>query len=224
MTARVVCISRSVAAGGEEIGRLVAERLGYRLVDEEIVVRAAQREGLDVKDVASAEQRRSWIARCLEAAGGGGRAPEMSGFGTLGSLGSGDAGSTEAYRELIKEAILDTAERGPVVIVAHAASHALAAREGVLRVFVTASPAVRSGRLAEALGVDQQKARQKVKESDAARANYLKRFYKVEHELPTHYDLVISTDSLSSDQAAALVFHAAEAVPSPVAPVSEPQA
>src|SRR5262245_61199180 len=213
MAARVVCISRSVAAGGEEIGRLVAERLGFRLVDEEIVVRAAKREGLDVKDVASAEQRRSWVSRFLEAAGGGGRDPERSGFGTLGSVGSGDAGSAEAYRELIKEAILATADQGAVVIVAHAASHALVAREGVLRVLVTASPTVRSRRLAEALGVDEQKAGQKVKESDAARADYLKRFYKVDHELPTHYDLVINTDNLGGDRAAELVARAAASAP-----------
>jgi cytidylate kinase len=48
-----------------------------------------------------------------------------------------------------------------------------------------------------------------MKESDAARADYLKRFYGVAHELPTHYDLVVNTDRLSSDQAASLLAHAA---------------
>jgi len=54
MAASVVCISRSLGAGGEQIGQLVAERLGFRYVDEEIVARAAESEGLDAKDVASA--------------------------------------------------------------------------------------------------------------------------------------------------------------------------
>ncbi|MBA3366230.1 MAG: cytidylate kinase family protein, partial [Actinobacteria bacterium] len=41
MSARVVCISRELGAGGEQIGRLVAERLGLQYVDEEVIARAA---------------------------------------------------------------------------------------------------------------------------------------------------------------------------------------
>jgi cytidylate kinase len=215
VAAAVVCISRSTGAGGDEIGRLVAAQLAYRLVDEEIVARAARQQGLDVKDVASAEQRRSWLGRFFEAAGGGGQEPEMSGFGTFGSLGTRDRGSSDVYRELIKDAILHTAEQGSVVIVAHAASHALAGREGVLRVLVTAPPSVRARRLAETLGLDEDAATKKVKESDTERADYLKRFYDVAHELPTHYDLVVSTDRLTSEQAASLLVHAAAAISVP---------
>ena len=207
MAVGVICISRSVGAGGEEVGRLVAQQLGLRLVDEEIVARAAEREGLDMKEVASAEQRQSRLARILAAGGRGD--PEMTGFGTFGGLGSSDPGSSEAYRELIKEAIVQTAEQGDVVIVAHAASHALAGREGALRVFVTASSLTRSRRLATALGVDEQTAGKRVKDSDRERADYLRRFYHVQHELPTHYDLVINTDTLSIEQAASLISHAA---------------
>jgi cytidylate kinase len=205
---RVVCISRSLGAGGDEIGRLVADRLEFRLVDEEIVAQAAKREGLDPKDVASAEQRKGWLARLFEATAKGGPEPELSGFGTVGSPGVSDLRSSEMYRELIKEAILETARHGSAVIVAHAASHALADHDEVLRVFVTASPAIRSGRLAEAFGLDEAEAINKVEESDAARADYLRRFYDVKHELPTHYDLVINTDKLSAEEAASLI-HAA---------------
>ena len=41
------------------------------------------------------------------------------------------------------------------------------------------------------------------------RADYLKRFYEVAEELPTHYDLVFNTDSLSIEQAAELISQAA---------------
>ena len=41
MAAKVVCISRTLAAGGEEIGQAVAERLGFRVIDAEIIQRAA---------------------------------------------------------------------------------------------------------------------------------------------------------------------------------------
>ena len=47
-----------------------------------------------------------------------------------------------------------------------------------------------------------------MKESDAARRDYLKRFYDVDEELPIQYDLVVNTDVLSVEQASELVSHA----------------
>jgi cytidylate kinase len=208
MAVKVVCISRSSGAGGEEIGRLVAERLRFRYVDEEIIAWAAEREGLDAEDVASAEQRKGWLAHFFGGFGEGAD-PELYAFGGfVGSEGSA-LRSSEGYRELIKEAIRETAEQGGTVIVAHAASHALAGQEGVLRVLITASPQLRARRLAQELGLEEQAATKRVKESDAARADYLRRFYGVDHELPTHYDLLFNTDALSVEQVAALVAQAA---------------
>jgi cytidylate kinase len=111
-------------------------------------------------------------------------------------------------RALIRETIEQTAAKGNVVIVAHAASHALPQGPDALRVLVTASPETRAKRLAEVEGVDESDAARAVKDSDAARRDYLKRFYGVE-ELPTHYDLVVNTDGLTFDQAADLVLAAA---------------
>jgi cytidylate kinase len=48
-----------------------------------------------------------------------------------------------------------------------------------------------------------------VKEADAGRRDYLKRFYGVDHESPTDYDLVINTDVLSTEQAARIISQAA---------------
>ena len=40
-------------------------------------------------------------------------------------------------------------------------------------------------------------------------ADTLKRFYDIDHELPTHYDLVLNTDALSVEDAAELIVHSA---------------
>jgi hypothetical protein len=51
------------------------------------------------------------------------------------------------------------------------------------------------------------KAARAIKKSDADRADYLKRFYRVAEEL--HYDLVINIEAVSIEQAAALISHSA---------------
>ena len=99
--------------------------------------------------------------------------------------------------------------RGNAVIVAHAASHAMGPGPAILRVLVTASPDTRAIRVADAEGLDEAQAARAVQDSDAGRADYLKRFYEVAEELPTHYDLVFNTDSLSIEQAAELISQAA---------------
>src|SRR5919109_127701 len=200
---RVVCISRSAGAEGERVGQLVAERLGFRYLDEEIVARAAARGGVDVERVADAEQRRSLVRRVFE---------ELAHAGAVDALMAADPlperlTSRDDYQALIREAIEEAGGEGECVIVAHAASHALAGRDGVLRIHVTGSPDVRAGRLGKA-GVEDPPKR--VREEDAARASYLRQFYEVDRELPTHYDLVINTDQLTPEQAAALIVHAAQ--------------
>jgi len=182
-----VCISRLVGAGGEEIGRLLAERLGFRYVDAEIVVAAAQAEGLYPESVAAAEER--GVGRLLEV--------DFHRFEP-----------TEEVRELIRTTIRSTAAKGNVVIVAHAASFALAG-DGVLRVLAVASPETRVARLQEDQGVDPRTAKKVLDESDRARKEYLERFYGIGRELPTHFDLVVNTDVLGVARAVDVIAAAA---------------
>ncbi len=202
MATSVICISRALGAGGEDVARLVSERLGYVYVDEEIISRAAERSGVDRELIADEERRKSFMANFLAALADGSTtfAPPL------------DAAwiepSTDDVRSFIRDAIEEVASKGNAVIVAHAASHAVGSGSGALRVFITASPETRAKRLAEADGLDASEAAKTIKSSDLARADYLKRFYGAQ-ELPTSYDLVINTDALSPDRAADLVVHAA---------------
>ena len=88
------------------------------------------------------------------------------------------------------------------VILAHAASMALAKRRDVVRVLVTASDATRAERLAATHGLAADAAAAEIAASDRHRRDYFQRFYDVAEELPTHYDLVINTDVLTPEHAA----------------------
>ena len=208
MPVRVICISHATASGGEDVGRIVSERLGFRYADEEIVTAAARRENLDQRDLEDVERRKSFITRVLDELGKGSLA------GAYPGLVVGPAPplvDEELLRGLIQQSVHETATAGSIVIVAHAASIALAGEPDVLRVLVTASPEVRASRLGAAQGLDDKAAAKAITDSDAGRASYMKKFYGIGRELPTHYDLVLSTDVLSTQQVADVVVHAATA-------------
>jgi cytidylate kinase len=203
----VICVSHATASGGDEIGKLIADKLGYLYVDEEIVARAAADGGLEPRDIADEERRKSFASRFLNTlAEGGGDAWTFSTpiATTMEGIRPAD------IRDLIRETVVQTAARGNVVIVAHAASFAVEPGRRTLRVFVTASPAIRAKRMAAMGGLDVPHAERTIKDSDAGRQDYLKRFYGVDRESPTDYDLVVNTDHLSFEQAAEIVLRASD--------------
>jgi hypothetical protein len=200
--ARVVCISFEKGAGGPEVGRIVASELDFRYIDEEIVAEAAARGGISDEALAIAETRTPLARKVLEQLFWSGAAVSAP------AILPTDFSSPQ-FRQLIIDVVRATADDGDCVIVAHAAGMALAGRRDVLRAAVTASPRVRAERLADSDRIELRKATEIVEKGDLDRASYFKRFYDVQHELPTHYDIVVNTDVVEVTQAAALIAHAA---------------
>jgi hypothetical protein len=186
----------------------VADKLGFRLIDEEIVTRAAENQNVNVDDLADVERRKSLLTRILrEAAIGAASMGSASGAAMI--YAPELQPDKNSLRSLIRQSINEMADEGNVVIVSHAASYALTNRVNVLRVLVTASPEIRVRRLIDAGGVDEKEATKSVGANDAGRADYLKRFYGIANELPTHYDLVVNTDQIPADQWSEIVVKAA---------------
>lgn len=207
MERAAVCISRTLGGGGEEIGRLVAERLGFLYVDEEVIALAAAKAGADLERVADEEKRRPLFSGLLD------HLYNTSEVGLTPAPAWTDDLSAEELRGFIQEAIHEIAERGGVVIVAHAASFAVGPDKRTLRLLVTAPTETRAQRLSAAGDVTTDEAASEIRRSDGERRDYLKRFYGVPEELPIHYDLVINTDTVSYERAVDLVAHAVAAGP-----------
>lgn len=202
MTTEIVTIAMTTGARAEQIGRLVAERLGFRHVNDEIIDRAAEHAGVSRQAVAEVERSPTLITRIMSALAGG-MSNEWAGH----SLTLGEIDPSVSYRRLIQDVIREIAAQRRVVIVAHGASILLANTPGVLRVLVTASPATRAARLAMELGHDDRQAARAIQHADSERRAFFKRFYDLDEELDTHYDLVINTDVLTPDVAARLIAH-----------------
>ena len=170
-----------------------------RYVDDEVIAEAAEWAELDPAFVADAERRKSFVGRLL----GGIESPSPLRLPT-GQAAARTLPSDADLRALISSAVSSFTRQGGVVIVAHAASFAVDPG-AALRVFVTASASTRGGRIALERGLNAGQAEKAVRSEDAGRADYLKRFYGIDQELPTHYDLVVNTDVLSPATAAGVV-------------------
>jgi len=204
MECRVIAISRSLAAGGEEVGRMVAKKLGFRYVDEQIVMMAADEAGVSPASIVRAERTPGLTGRILAAAG---RLAVDSEAGPPRTMLS--APTSPSYEDMIERAIRETSEEGNCVIVSHGASICLAGLSGLLRVLVTASPGARARRLVQQTNLSERQAKKAIRDSDRQRRDYLRRFYNIRQELPTHYDMALNTDVLMDPLAAELVLRAA---------------
>jgi cytidylate kinase len=208
---RIICVSHLTGAEGEAVARAVAERLGYRYLDEEIIETAAEWVDLEPSVVGAVERRKSLLSRIGEAM----RAdpmpsrPDASEQRHSGATGVREKPRDEDLRELIRDAIKDVADEKDVVIASHGAAMVLSGRDDTLRVLVTAPQKTRARRIADARKLDERGAQKVLADEDASRADYLKRFHNIERELPIHYDLVVNTDVLPPGRAAELIALAA---------------
>jgi cytidylate kinase len=203
---RAVALSQVDGASGESIGHQLARKLGFGYLNEAIVAQVARDHGVDPALVAEAERRKSFFTRVAEMAARGAVdvAPDPSLY---------VSDETDALLALIRDALRDAADRGNVVLVAHAACYACAGHPDVLRVGVTAPLPVRESRVASALGITGAEAARRLRRSDAGRASYLKRVYGVSRESPADYDVVLNTERLAPDTAAGLILGLVQARP-----------
>jgi cytidylate kinase len=208
MSTAVVCVSRTLAAGGEQVGRAVAERLGFRYADDEILDRAAERAGVSRDAVAGAERPPGLLMRILESMAATHVVAESGAWATIPPVYSVAGEPSSSYEELIQDVIREFATQGKVVIVAHGGSACLRGVPSVLRVLVTAPAEVRVERLRQSGEVDAGQAKKAIADSDKKRQEYFQRFYHARED-PTDYDLVVNTDILGVDRAAELVVQAA---------------
>lgn len=205
MSTRVISVTRQTGAAGEEVAEAVAERLGFRYFDHQIVQAAAARAEVSPETIAHAnEQTPSLATRFLEALarGSGGTAdPWNDPF----PLADSPMMTSRNYRRLIERVVEDLAEQEDVVIVGHSSSVVLRERADTLRVFVTASVAKRVERIMELTQSDEKRARRLVRETDRDRTDFFRRFYDVDWLSAISYDLCINTDHISPSQAAEIV-------------------
>jgi cytidylate kinase len=197
----VVTVSRLYGAGGLRVASALAVRLGYEVVDREIVEETARRVGLDPLVIEPLDERTPAVVEELGhvlAAG-----PPI---GVVPGTESGGGLDDRALAETTSAVILSLAEAGGYVIVGRGGQAVLAHREDACHLSLVADLPFRVRRVMEWQGVDEAGARGLCERIDAERAAYVRRYHGVDIADPLHYDAVLNTATLGIDGAAEAAF------------------
>lgn len=131
MAMHVVTVSREYGSGGGEIARHLAARLGWQLLDHQIVERVAQKLGISESEAEVYDEHTEGFAeRLLESMDS--LSPPM------GVAFVPESVREIRYQEALRQLLLNAASLGRVVIVGRAAVGLLAVRLDALRVRLVA--------------------------------------------------------------------------------------
>jgi len=190
---RTVCISREAGAGGAALGRMLGERLGWRVYDASLVGIIAERmerpiEEVETLDELSPSVVQDWLLPLREE----------------------HWAPLEAYLDHLAKLVLSIGQTGDAVIVGRGAGFMLP-RDEILSVRVVAPLKARAQRLAERMGVTPRTARRLARDLDRRRHKFTRTMFHVDDNDPHAFDMVLDTESLGLPIAVELLARAVEA-------------
>lgn len=180
----IITISRGTSTGGKELAQAVAERLGYKMVAEEVLVKAAKRYGMAVEKLQHAIE-------------------DKPGFFESMSLDRVHALS------FVGAALCKEIKDEKVVYHGHAGHLFLRGVPHVLRIRVIASMPYRIEKAMKQHDFRWEQAEDYIKRADEARVKWSQFLFHVDTRDPSLYDLVIDVDRINIAGACDIVCTAA---------------
>lgn len=171
----VVTISREYGSGGHRIGELLAQRLGVKFYDRELIALTARQSGLEERLVRESEQTVS------------------------GRLMYDDPVQTAVFRAQSR-VILDIAGKEPCVIVGRLANFVLKERPACLHLFVYAEETARRKRIVSEYGIESDRAEVLLKRTDQERREHCLHYTGCEWGDRHHYHLMLDSSIATDEQ------------------------
>lgn len=188
----IITLSRQFGAGARTIGSALSQRLGYRLLDQEITRLVAEQLEAPEEQVALLEERLDPLGVRMLHSLAAAAVPEAGLLvSTVPELNADEVG------EATHEVIVDLASRESIVIVGRGARWILGDRPDALHVRLVAPLDVRVERIMAREGLDRRTAHQLACTTDRERAAHVQRSFHADWNNPENYHLVLNTGQLS---------------------------
>lgn len=186
---KIITISREFGSGGRSIAKEVAQRLGYKYYDKELVKQVSQETGFDpkyIEDQGEYAPSKSIFAYAFSAPGAPGIMNGMSASDFLWNIQRG--------------VILKIAEEEPCVIVGRCADAILANRDDCLNVFIHADKAYRADRIVRLYGESEKSPEKRLDEKDKKRKVNYNHYTGKEWGKSQNYHLTLDSSAIGQDK------------------------
>jgi len=190
MKKTIITISREFGSGGRSIGRMVAEKLGYRFYDQELILEVARESGLSREIVEQYEEYASHKSSFLYALA-------LSNSGSNSFASQVQIAQTRVIRAL--------ADEGNCVIVGRGADKILEDREDCLHVFIHADPAYRAKRIVELYGETSKKPMDRLNDKDQRRKVFYKSITMRDWGMSQNYHLSLNSGVIGPETCAEII-------------------
>lgn len=185
----VITLSRQAECGGEAIAQGVAERLGLRIADRDILERIADREGLPVTHLAVFDEV---VPGAVEAV--------IAEWRT--------SMSQPMYLRRLVRTLLTLEREDGILIVGRGAAFVLT-DPGTLHARVVAPMPCRVARMVGRTGVGRSEGERLLARNDQARRRFVRRAFDADIDAAYHYDVVVNTAELTAEDGAEVIAVAA---------------
>lgn len=194
----LITVSREFGAGGSDLARLLGERLGWPVLDDELDGRCAKRLNLEQSAVERLREHSptllARISAILLVA-----PPEAPAFDTSNLL------RIDAIAEAALESITEAARSLPLIVVGFGTQCMFAKHERALHVRLVAPLETRVATLRSRFGWDAHTAAAKAREMDDVRRRYIQRYFHRDVHDPLLYDIQINTGKTTIEEAASMI-------------------
>jgi len=195
----IITISRQYGAGGKTVGSLVAEKLGYKVFDDEIMHEVARK----------ANVSKHWV-ESVDKEAGGKLQRFLSGIisrNLVQRILATEGGyiDEEIYIDLLYKVISRIADGGNAIIIGKGGQYILEGFENTYHVLLIADKLDRVKFIEENYNLSSSQAVRVVTEKKKKRANLFRKFGKEGYDNRVHYDMVVNTSELSIEKAANMI-------------------
>ncbi len=186
----LICIAREFGSGGHEIGKRLAEILGFQFYDQALVTKAISRSSISSEILEKVDEKKenSWLHSVVYDAAD----QNLRGIS-----------ANEAMFRMQSAVILEAAQKESGVFVGRCADDLLK-KAGVdrLSLFITAPFTDRVKRKTKLLGKDEKTVTALIRKMDKQRKNYYNYYTGSNWGKPYHYDLCINSSTLGIERTA----------------------
>ncbi|MBP3375153.1 MAG: cytidylate kinase-like family protein [Clostridia bacterium] len=203
MAKRIITISREFGSGGRTIGRQVAEKLGYKFYDAEIIERVIEKSGLSREIVEKYDEYATHKSSFLYSIAINSANASVDSY-------HGTSFASQVHIAQIK-VINEIAEEGNCVIIGRGADYILRDRADVLNVFVYADMKFKCDRVLSLYGETDKKIEDRIKDKDTKRRVFYRSFAMREWGVYQNYHMMLDSGTVGLDRCVDMICDVASA-------------